>query len=304
MKPLRHGLPGEVNDSPKHSSHSGCSASAATNQRSQSENDPQIGQASPNSGPLCERSTAGRASLPHVRSLTRRLDNLASARSVTPLRLRNAIAEVVLAQMLPPEAVKGGTAVVLRVGVRGSRFTRDVDASRAADTSTEDYVMRPVAVKLAYRDASWLTTELEIGHDEIGSTASAVVRLPDDLFEAFAVVGLPAPRPVAVLAVEHQLAQKLHACAAHSDGSPSTRPHDLVDLQILAAADPPDLAKLAGIGRRLFASRHTKAWPPNVVPAANWPTLYAAAAEGLDVQPDLHAALRWTAALIDSLPDT
>lgn len=280
----------------------------------------------------------GRDAPPHVRSLTRRLDNLASARSVAPLRLRNAVAGLVLAQMLPPGAVKGGAAVVLRVGVRGSRFTRDVDASRAADTSAEDYldrletnlaagwggftgrvvpgtprgplgvpedyVMRPVAVKLAYRDASWLTTELEIGHDEIGSTGSSVVRLPDDLREAFAVVGLPAPQPVAVLAVEHQLAQKLHACAAHSDGSPSTRPHDLVDLQILAAADPPDLAKLAGIGRRLFSSRNTKAWPPNVVPAANWPTLYAAAAEGLDVQPDLGAALHWTAALIGSLPDT
>ncbi len=74
--------------------------------------------------------------------------------------------------------------------------------------------------------------------------------------------------------------------------------------QILAAADPPELAKLAGIGRRLFAFRRTKGWPPNVISAANWPTLYAAAAEGLDVRPELEAALHWSETLIDNLEDT
>jgi len=50
-------------------------------------------------------------------------------------------------------------------------------------------------------------------------------------------VGLPEPVPVSVLPVPAQIAQKLHAWTAPDDpttGWVNDRPHDLVDLQLLA----------------------------------------------------------------------
>jgi len=44
-------------------------------------------------------------------------------------RLRRALANTVVGQMLPPGVVKGGTAMKVRVGEAGSRFTPDLDAA-------------------------------------------------------------------------------------------------------------------------------------------------------------------------------
>jgi hypothetical protein len=46
------------------------------------------------------------------------------------LRLRSAVATTVVAQMLPPGAVKGGAAMKLRLGHEHTRFTRDLDLAR------------------------------------------------------------------------------------------------------------------------------------------------------------------------------
>lgn len=60
-----------------------------------------------------------------VRSLEQRIRNLEGL----ALRRRVSMALVVVGQMLPEGAVKGGSAMALRYG-RGTRFTQDLDAAR------------------------------------------------------------------------------------------------------------------------------------------------------------------------------
>ena len=63
-----------------------------------------------------------------VRSLEQRIRNLEGDDGLA-LRRRVVMALVVVGQMLPEGAIKGGSAMALRYG-RGTRFTRDLDAAR------------------------------------------------------------------------------------------------------------------------------------------------------------------------------
>lgn len=228
----------------------------------------------------------------NVRALTDRLTNVTGSRVAGEL-LRRAVACVVVGQMLPDGVVKGGAAMRIRMGTDTSRFSRDLDVAGHGEVRdfVEDlqqrlrtgwagftgrvvtldpprpagvpavYVMRPFEVKLEYADRPWLTLPLDLGHDEIGDTDRPEPHLADDLVALFHDLGLPVPRPIALLSVEDQVAQKLHACSAPG----SDRAHDLVDLQLLDSFADIDLPRAAGLCRRLFASRRDHAWPPAVV---------------------------------------
>ncbi|MBP6996613.1 MAG: hypothetical protein KBB39_10795 [Phycicoccus sp.] len=63
-----------------------------------------------------------------VRSLEQRIRNLEDSEELA-LRRRVGMALVVVGQMLPEGAIKGGSAMALRYG-RGTRFTQDLDAAR------------------------------------------------------------------------------------------------------------------------------------------------------------------------------
>ena len=63
----------------------------------------------------------------NVRSLEQRIRNLAGGEDLA-LRRRISMALVVVSQMLPEGAIKGGSAMALRYG-RRTRFTQDVDAA-------------------------------------------------------------------------------------------------------------------------------------------------------------------------------
>lgn len=63
-----------------------------------------------------------------VRSLEQRVRNLEGDDGLAQRR-RVGMALVVVGQMLPGGAVKGGSAMALRYG-RGTRFTQDLDAAR------------------------------------------------------------------------------------------------------------------------------------------------------------------------------
>ncbi|MGL5929430.1 MAG: nucleotidyl transferase AbiEii/AbiGii toxin family protein [Dermatophilaceae bacterium] len=223
-------------------------------------------------------------------SLRARFRNIAAG-ELAVNRLERAVANVVLAQMLPPGAVKGGTAIKLRLGHHGSRFTPDLDVARRstmdqfiADYATAlstgwagftgrlvsvraakpvgipvPYVMQPYDIKVSYHSRAWMTVRLEVGHDEIGDTDEPEFRLAGDLVVVFTQLGLPKPAPVAVLSADHQIAQKLHACSAPG----SERAHDLVDLQLLMS-EPVDLTKVRVTCERLFVSRRAHTWPPVV----------------------------------------
>lgn len=50
-----------------------------------------------------------------------------------PLRLSRALANVVVAQMLPDGVVKGGSSLMFRYGGDMTRYTRDMDTARVMD---------------------------------------------------------------------------------------------------------------------------------------------------------------------------
>jgi hypothetical protein len=163
----------------------------------------------------------------------------------------------------------------------------------------DDYVMQPCLIRLAYTGRHWLTVRFELGHDEIGSTERREFHIAPDIDELFATLGLDEPDPIPLLAVDHQIAQKLHACTAvNPAGGRNDRAHDLVDLQILAQDEPLDMSVIGATAQRLFAARRSQQWPPTVVAYEGWDTIYAEAADGLDVLENVADAIDWANAFI------
>lgn len=174
----------------------------------------------------------------NVRSLEQRIRNLEGDEGLA-LRRRTAMALVVVSQMLPEGAIKGGSSMALRYG-RFTRFTRDLDAARVQSLARfrsdfDDslaggwsgftgrlvdkasprpravptaYVMQPFEVKLAYRGRAWCTVSFELGHNEIGDADEPEHLLSVDLIRLFTETGLDAPRPVPVMRADRQIAQK------------------------------------------------------------------------------------------------
>jgi hypothetical protein len=277
--------------------------------------------------------TTKRETPTNLRSLTARVENIARLQGRPVRRIQRAVANTVIGQMLPPGVVKGGTAMKLRVGEAGSRFTPDLDVARSElltlddylddlaqclangwggftgaleqlepaqpDGVPDDYVMQPFNIRLGYLGRHWLTVRFELGRDEIGSTKQHDLRIAEDLLELFANVGLDVPAPIAVLAIEHQIAQKLHACTSINPRTGGNeRAHDLVDLQILEQEETIDMAAVGATAKRLFAARRTHSWPAVVTAHERWESVYAEASEGLDVIDNVHDAVNWANAFI------
>lgn len=146
-----------------------------------------------------------------VRSLEQRIRNL-EGDDGPALRRRVGMALVVVGQMLPEGAIRGGSAMALRYG-RGTRFTQDLDAARVQPLARfrsdfEDslaagwagftgrlvektaprppavptgYVMQPFEVKLDYRGRPWCTVKFELGHNEIGDADDPDYQIASDL---------------------------------------------------------------------------------------------------------------------------
>jgi hypothetical protein len=278
-------------------------------------------------------SASQRVAPTNLASLLARINNLARERGQQFRRIQRAVASTVVGQMLPDGVVKGGTAMKIRIGEAGSRYTPDFDVSRSRNVTVDDYVeqlrdrlehgwsgftgtvsvleprqvedvpadyvMQPFEIRLTYLGRHWLTVEFELGHDEVGSTEDSDLRIADDILEIFATIGLEEPAPIPLMLVEHQVAQKLHACTyVNPKTNRNDRAHDLVDLQILEQEATIDYAELREIGTRLFVARHAQEWPPTVVEYDNWDTIYAEAAEGLDVRSTVSEAVAWANDLI------
>lgn len=267
---------------------------------------------------------------PNLRSLEQRIRNLETD-DTNSLRRQVAMAMVVVGQMLPEGAVKGGTAMALRYGRAESRFTQDLDAARVHPLSEflDDfeaslnqgwagftgrvvdrkpprprgvptaYVMQPFDVKLDYLGRSWRTVKFELGHDEIDDAVEPELRIAPDLVALLTDLGLPASEPVPVMRADHQVAQKLHAVSEPG----SERVRDLVDLQLLQRGEQLDLTQVKATCLRLFDYRRRHAWPPTIVVDAEWDDLYEAAIEGVDVLPDIDAAVAWTNDLITRIAE-
>ncbi len=276
--------------------------------------------------------SGSRSAPPNVESLNKRIRNEAGPSHRTEQRIRIAVANTVVGQMLPPGIVKGGASLTIRIGESGSRFSSDLDVSRMQGTSADDYIavleqnlgmgwggfsgrvvheqapappgipqeyiMKPLSLKLEYRSRSWINLRFELGRDEVGSTETPTLRIAPDTVKLFALLGLPKPSEIPVLIVEHQMVQKLHACTMPDRHGNNDRAHDLVDLQLLMMDDSPDLVKLNDIGHRLFAARQLHIWPPQIKIWPSWSGLYRIAADGLPVLHTVEEAVGWTNDLI------
>ncbi|NTU88825.1 MAG: nucleotidyl transferase AbiEii/AbiGii toxin family protein [Actinobacteria bacterium] len=246
-----------------------------------------------------------------------------------PLRLRRTIANVVVGQFLPEGVVKGGCSLKLRFGNSATRFTRDLDTARVHDiegyiSNLENlmqigwngftghvvprkpanpegvptaYVMQPFDIKLSYNGRSWLTVPLEVGHDEIGDAESPEYGISEDIINVFECLGFPAPAPIPLLPLPHQIAQKIHGAT----GEGSDRAHDLVDLQVIVNSGDIDYLETRLICKRLFAYRKQQSWPPNLFIDESWPSLYEAAREKLPVIETIDEAVTWTNNLIQKI---
>lgn len=281
-----------------------------------------------------------RAAPSNITSLNARIRNVAregtdkNAWGQAEARLRRTIFNVVAAQMLPAGVVKGGMSLRLRQGERGSRFSNDLDISTAENLEDfldllddrleegwsgfsgrvevrpkasptgipEQYVMQPARIRLTYLGGSiGEAVLLEMGGAEVGADQRPDLRMPDDIVDIFRNLGLEDPQPVAVMAVEHQIAQKLHACT-YAPAGVNERAHDLVDLQLLAE-EHLDLVKIRKVAARLFRYRRAQAWPPTVRAFEGWDELYAEAAQGLGVRGSVGEAVEWANNLIQLIED-
>ena len=244
--------------------------------------------------------------------------------------LRTVVADVVVGQMLPDCAIKGGSSLKLRYGAAHTRFTMDFDAASGLDderfveaarekmaagwngfTATLDiekpafpegvpreYVMRPFTVHLGYCGKPWCRVRLELGHDEIGDADEAeMVPVASDIAAVFEELGFPAPRSVPLLPLKFQLAQKLHGLSEPG----STRVRDLVDIQLIMRNSPVDLAEARPACERLFAYRKRQAWPPEIEKGAGWDDQYAALRYDLPVLATADEAVAWVNDLVRNI---
>lgn len=260
------------------------------------------------------------------RNLDIAIDRLCADSGNESSRVKRLLATVIVGQMLPDGAAKGGNALKIRFGKDATRFSRDLDTARASSLDDyisrltdslaagwygfsgtvvprepaspkgvpTDYIMRPFEIKLAYNGKSWMTLPLEVGHNEIGDAED-----PNMVFslEAAAIMkelGFPEPGPIPCMRLEHQIAQKLHA--ASSPGS--NRAHDLIDLQIAISNGKIDYPKIRAVCIRLFAYRAEQKWPPTISKGEGWDSLYISQADGLDVLPTADDAVAWANDLI------
>ena len=248
-----------------------------------------------------------------------------SARSADVMR--NSLANVIVAQMLPEGVVKGGSSLKFRYGCAATRATMDLDTAWKAGLDTFlkglreklaigwggfagvlvvgrqaspkgipfDYVMQPCDVKLSYLGKPWYTVQLEVGHNEIGDADECeTVKAPSEVLALCSDLGLPEPSGIPVMRLEYQVAQKLHGATAPN----SRRAHDLIDLQLILARNDIDIAKTADICRRLFAYRRVHAWPPAVSKGEGWETVYDGQRTGLPVLKTVEAAVEWCNGLV------
>lgn len=266
------------------------------------------------------------------RNLDIAIDRLCMSSGDEPGRVKRLLASVIVGQMLPDGAAKGGNSLKIRFGKDATRFSRDLDTARVSSlddyiSSLEDslatgwcgfsgsiiprepaapkgiptaYVMRPFEVKLAYNGKSWMTLPLEVGHNEIGDADDPDMITSLEAATIMKELGFPEPGPIPCMKLEHQIAQKLHAVSSPG----SERAHDLIDLQIAVSNGEIDYAKTRAVCTRLFAYRAEQEWPPEISKGEGWDSLYASQADGLDVLSTVDDAVTWANNLVARIDST
>jgi len=263
-------------------------------------------------------------------ALERRLRNEADTTGVALVRLRKRVAfERFLARLAVSSAdwvLKGAFALELRLRLQ-TRMTKDIDLARDDDeaTVTRDLVAA-AALDLgdffAFRVRRVPAVEETIGIRavryaviselagrrfeqfplDVGLAEAAV--LPADVIEtkgALAFAGIELP-PLAVIAIEQHVAEKLHAYTARygSDARRSTRAKDLIDLVLIARHATPRVDRLRAAVVSTFERRSRQALPRKLpAPPESWAVSYARLARDVDLPTSLASAHAEAAALLD-----
>ena len=246
------------------------------------------------------------------------------------VQVRMAMANTIVGQMLPDVVIKGGTSLRLRYGRGNSRYTIDCDVARRMGLDAfvgdlrlalsngwngfsgnlvtksparprgvpPEYVMRPFEVKLSYLGRSWCTVLLEVGANEVGLADNPDIRpVAADITELFTALGFPSPKPLPLMPLAFQVAQKLHGVSTVGND----RARDLIDLQLIMANDQIDLAEVKDICERLFKYRKRQPWPTTIVKGTSWESLYEAQKGALAVLPTCDEAVVWANQLIERI---
>lgn len=150
----------------------------------------------------------------NVQSLRKRVENFAGRDQARANVILRTVAMVAVAQKLPPSAIKGGTAMKLRMGLDNSRFSTDLDLARRAGLEQfltdydaalrvgwsgstgevrpsratsrpagipADYIMVSRDIKVSYEGRDLMTLLLEVRHDELDDTLDPPTVLSDDI---------------------------------------------------------------------------------------------------------------------------
>ena len=273
----------------------------------------------------------------NLRSLEAQIRNLARDAQEVEGRVRRAISVAIIGQLLADTkagVIKGATNLELRLGIANTRASSDLDAvrsvaldefrARLAAALADGWngfagrlvdrgeigapvpdVYRPYRyhAKLTYLDRPFGTVEIEVAAEEIDALRTTDTTAIDPTAAAwFESLGFPVPRPIPVLPLSHQIAQKLHACTTpDADGWVNDRSHDLVDLQLAMPIHGNDLAPIAEAAKRLFASRNRHTWPPRVTQRPGWAGRYPQEAADLPVLASLDEAIDWANELVAAL---
>lgn len=177
-----------------------------------------------------------------------------------------------------------------------------LELSRSEVTTIENVrrVVKPRRFKLqmSIKGKPWRSVDVEVAPSE-GRMNEAVEAVPAPPLGHF---GLPSPAELAGIAVDYQVAQKLHGSTDphQPPDAANLRARDLVDLLLLRAVFYPDSGDLRSLREAcadLFAARYAEAeqlqleprpWPPQVVAYSHWHSDYASAAAevGIDITLD------------------
>lgn len=234
-----------------------------------------------------------------------------------------ALQRAVHADGRPRFLLKGGAYLEVRLGLR-SRATSDIDALFRGDfdefLATLDSCLEPWGVlelsrsevtaignarrvvkprrfklQMSIKGKSWRSVDVEVAPSE-GQMDEIVEAVPAPPLGHF---GLPSPAELAGIALDYQVAQKLHASTDphQPPDAANLRARDLVDLLLLRDAfyqDPGVLHSLFRACTDLFIARFAEAeqlqleprpWPPQVITYPHWHRDYASAAAevGIDL---------------------
>jgi predicted nucleotidyltransferase component of viral defense system len=260
------------------------------------------------------------------KSLETRLQAIAKEKNIDLQRVRRQVAfdrllARLFAQAEPPFFLKGGYAMELRIS--SARATKDIDLTyfqriENLEGSPDAFILHTLRTLAAVEIDDYFSYRLEAAlmdldgapyggyrypvtsfidgkqfvqfHLDVGGdvlvTATETFTAPDWLHFS----GVTAPK-VAMISVEQQFAEKMHAYTLPRGERQNSRVKDLIDLYLLMKLRPPALDELAFAVRQVFKVRNTHSLPLQLPSwPAEWKSTYAVMARECGIEEDIDRA--------------